>query len=207
MVTNTTLCIGSWSTGFTVHHGRHYITFTISIFVANTVLLCRCGPLARYIKLRVAHAPGMPGTFSPPPRVSDPDMHHGTCVKHVPWCIPGSLTSDFLWSRWRRKHSRHSRRMRNPQFYESRKRPMRRGYFYWSKSHTDPFFVILLNLIFTANASIKSASGKFHFLKKKCIPRSSTIHHTLTTYSLYVWLSNSNHFLWSSACQHFFLDK
>ena len=25
------------------------------------------GPLARYVKLRVAHAPGMPGTFSPPP--------------------------------------------------------------------------------------------------------------------------------------------
>ena len=25
----------------------------------------------------------MPGTFSPPPRVSDPDMHHGTCVTHV----------------------------------------------------------------------------------------------------------------------------
>ena len=24
-------------------------------------------PLARYIKLRVAYAPGMPGTFSPPP--------------------------------------------------------------------------------------------------------------------------------------------
>ena len=42
------------------------------------------GPLARYVKLRVAHAPGMPGTFSPPPRVSDPDMHHGTCVMHVP---------------------------------------------------------------------------------------------------------------------------
>ena len=33
------------------------------------------GPLARWVKLRVAHAPGMPGTFSPPPRVSDPDMH------------------------------------------------------------------------------------------------------------------------------------
>ena len=42
------------------------------------------GPLARYAKLRVAHAPGMPGTFSPPPRVSKPDMHHGTCVTHVP---------------------------------------------------------------------------------------------------------------------------
>ena len=24
-------------------------------------------PLARYVNLRVAHAPGMPGTFSPPP--------------------------------------------------------------------------------------------------------------------------------------------
>ena len=43
----------------------------------------------------------MPGTFSPPPRVSDSDMHHGTCVTHVPWCMPGSLTSYFLWSRWR----------------------------------------------------------------------------------------------------------
>ena len=42
------------------------------------------GPLARYVQLRVALAPGMPGTFSPPLRVSDPDMHHGTCVTHVP---------------------------------------------------------------------------------------------------------------------------
>ena len=36
------------------------------------------GPLARYVKLRNAHAPGMPGTFSPPPQVRDPDMHHDT---------------------------------------------------------------------------------------------------------------------------------
>ena len=48
-----------------------------------------------------AHAPGMPGTFSPSPQVSDPDMHHGTCVTHVPWCMPGSLTSSFLWNRRR----------------------------------------------------------------------------------------------------------
>ena len=41
------------------------------------------GPLTRYAKLRVAHAPGMPGTFSPPLRKSDPDMHHGTCVTHA----------------------------------------------------------------------------------------------------------------------------
>ena len=25
--------------------------------------------------------------------VSDPGMHHGTCVNHVPWCMSGSLTS------------------------------------------------------------------------------------------------------------------
>ena len=24
--------------------------------------------------------------------INDPDMHHGTCVTHVPWCISGSLT-------------------------------------------------------------------------------------------------------------------
>ena len=47
-------------------------------------------------KLRVAHAPEMPGTFSPPPGVRDPDMHHGTCVTHVPRCMPGSLTNGFL---------------------------------------------------------------------------------------------------------------
>ena len=45
-----------------------------------------------------AHAPGMPGNFSPPPQVSDPDMHHGTCCTQVPWCMPGSLASGFLWS-------------------------------------------------------------------------------------------------------------
>ena len=26
-------------------------------------------------------------------------MHRGTCVTHMPWCIPVSLTSVFLWSR------------------------------------------------------------------------------------------------------------
>ena len=27
------------------------------------------------------------------PLVSDPGMHHGTCVTHVPWCMSGSLFS------------------------------------------------------------------------------------------------------------------
>ena len=42
------------------------------------------GPLTRYVKLRAAHAPGKPGTFSPPPRLSDFDMHQGTCMTRVP---------------------------------------------------------------------------------------------------------------------------
>ena len=81
-------------------------------------------PLTRYAKLRVGHAPGMPGTFSPPPRVSDPDTHHGTCVTHVPCCMQGSPTSGFLWSRRLGKGFRYTRCMRNPQFYVSGKRPM-----------------------------------------------------------------------------------
>ena len=39
--------------------------------------------------------------------------------------MPWSLTSGFLWNRWRGKRSRHSRRMRNPQFYVSGKRPIK----------------------------------------------------------------------------------
>ena len=77
------------------------------------------GPLIRYAKLQGAHAPGMPGTFSPPPRVSDPDMHHGPCVTHVPWCMSGSLNSGFPHSQWRGKHFRHSQRMRNIPFFVS----------------------------------------------------------------------------------------
>ena len=67
----------------------------------HEIFRCPNGPLARYVKLRLGHPPGMLGTFSPPPRVSDPDMHHGTCVMQVPWCMLGWLTSGFLWSRWR----------------------------------------------------------------------------------------------------------
>ena len=48
----------------------------------------------------------------------------GNTVTHVSWCMPGLLNSGFLWSRWRRKPSRHSRRMNNPQLYVFGKRPI-----------------------------------------------------------------------------------
>ena len=70
--------------------GQIWILFFFAIFTKK-FLLCGHGPLTWYVKWRIAHAPGMLGMFSPPPRVSDPDMHHGT------WCMQGSLPSGFLW--------------------------------------------------------------------------------------------------------------
>ena len=83
-------------------HGKKWSTkgdliTSYDLFCCEVVIIH--GPLARYVKLRVAHAPGMSETYSPPPQVSDPDMHHVTCVRHVPWCMPESLTCGFLWSR------------------------------------------------------------------------------------------------------------
>ena len=75
------------------------------------------GPLTKYVKLQVVHAPGMPETFSR--------------VTHVPCCMPGSLTSDFLRSRWRGNPSRHSRRMHNRQFYVS-------GIWRWPNNYRAP---------------------------------------------------------------------
>ena len=55
-------------------------------------------PLARYVKLRLRMRRECRERF---PRhwfqrktlSSDPVMHHGTCVTHVPWCMSGLLTS------------------------------------------------------------------------------------------------------------------
>ena len=73
------------------------------------------------LKIAGCACTGNAGNVFPPPRVSDPDMHHGTCV------TPRSLTSGFHCRRWLGKRSRHSRRMRNLQFYVSGERPIRCG--------------------------------------------------------------------------------
>ena len=104
---HSTPCEISWESNAT-----HEMRSCSSLRYAS-IYICH-GPLAKYEKFRVAHVPGMPGMFSPPPRVSDPDMNQGTCVTHVPWCISGSLTCGFLWSRWRGKRSRYSRRLPKP---------------------------------------------------------------------------------------------
>ena len=103
--------------GESKHHGWSYISMVLKVSSKHE-------HLTRYVELRVAHEPGMPRTFSPPLWVTGLDIHHGPCVTHGPRCMPGSLTSGFLWSRWRGRRSRHSRRMCNPQFYASGKRPL-----------------------------------------------------------------------------------
>ena len=50
--------------------------------------------------------------------VSDPVMHHGTCVTHVPWCMSGSLTS--CGGETFPAFPAHA----HPQFYVSGKRPI-----------------------------------------------------------------------------------
>ena len=95
-----TWCTSSYTAPSYIAPWMDTFVWTCSSKTLDTAQVLSHGPLARYVKLRFAHAPGMPGTFSPPSRVSDPDMYHGTCVTHVPWCMSGSLTSGFLWSRW-----------------------------------------------------------------------------------------------------------
>ena len=59
-------------------HGLHHQFFcSWASYQIRKIADCVHGPLIRYVKLRIAHAPGMPGSFSPQPRVSDPDMHQG----------------------------------------------------------------------------------------------------------------------------------
>ena len=52
--------------------------------VFNINIQCH-GPLVRYVELRVAHALGMPGTFSPPPRSRHASRHvrHARAMMHA----------------------------------------------------------------------------------------------------------------------------
>ena len=58
----------------------------IYLYVNWVIIESDNGPRARYVTLRVAHAPGMPGTLSPPPRFS-----HARAVMHAE-----SITSEEM---------------------------------------------------------------------------------------------------------------
>ena len=72
----------------------------------------------------VAHGPGMPGTFSPPPASMENaslwSRHTSRHVRYARAVMHAGIS--ILWGRGKR--SRHSRRMRNPKFYVSGKRPI-----------------------------------------------------------------------------------
>ena len=98
--------------------------------------------------------------------------------------MPGSLTSGFLWSRWRARRSRHSRRMRNPQFYVSGKRPMAAGD--CSQSHNDVFVAKIyptgLSHYLAVQVLTTMPNSEYFNRTKKlpCTITQSTKHFTLT---------------------------
>ena len=115
-IVNSVLCANPYSY-FNVVSNEISTKYIFQVRSSNGITTWAVGLLPNTSNCGCACAE-MPVTFSPSPLVSNPDMHHGTCVMRVPWCMPGSLTRGFLWSRWRGKRSRHSRRMRNFTYLE-----------------------------------------------------------------------------------------
>ena len=106
----------NWDTSHLRCHCAQYGVTVVLLVKVN-------GPLARYVKFRLRMRRECQERFPRPRRLAIP-----TCI-YACWV---SLTSGFLWSRWRGKHSQHSQRMHNPKFYVSGKRPM--VHFSWSRS-------------------------------------------------------------------------
>ena len=85
---------------------QHYWPFVIGIYcwpldhTQDGSVMWKEFPWASYQIRKIAGCAcaGNAGNVSPrrrfqrKPLVSDPGMHHGTCVTHVPWCMSGSLT-------------------------------------------------------------------------------------------------------------------
>ena len=80
------------------------------------------------------------------PLVSDPGMHHGTCVTHMSTGVV--MLVGIANPRWLGKRSRHSRRMRNPHFYVSDKRPILRCLQWRQIWHHDDSRVSVYVLVF-----------------------------------------------------------
>ena len=99
-------------------------SYSLSGFCEFNVWYLFYGHLARYIKLWVAHVLGMPGIFSLLPNskeTASKRSHHASWhVRHAHAVIHFGIADPW----WQGKHSWHSRRMCNPQFCISGKRPM-----------------------------------------------------------------------------------
>ena len=80
------------------------------------------GHLARYEKLRVAHAPDLPGMFSPSATLNETTRYRSRYASRHVRDARSVMHVGIDNPRCRGKRSRHSRRMRNPYFYVSGKR-------------------------------------------------------------------------------------
>ena len=60
------------------------VSSTWASYQIRKIAVCACAGNAGYVFPR--------RRFQRKPLVSDPGMHHDTCVTHVPWCMSGSLT-------------------------------------------------------------------------------------------------------------------
>ena len=96
------------SSGAEKTHQAWYIHFTLNLEIITPVIeiyleMLANGPLTRYAKLRVAHAPGMPGTFSPPPTSKETagqrSQHASRHVRHARAVIHVGIANP----RWRGK--------------------------------------------------------------------------------------------------------
>ena len=67
---------GSW----VVFYGTHG---PLTRYVKNWALRMRRECRERFPRYRIQRKP----------LVNDPGMHHDTCIRHVPWCMSGSLTN------------------------------------------------------------------------------------------------------------------
>ena len=97
---------------------RKYVT---TLSECNHCPIFNHGPLPRYEKLRVAHAPGMPGTLSPAPNSTETASYRSW---HASWHVRDAravmhvgIANPWWWGK-------RSRQMRNPQFCVFGKRPM-----------------------------------------------------------------------------------
>ena len=96
-ISNISLCL-YWRQFVTKNH-HHWFTLHW-IFDGRHIRCVITAQWASYQmrKLAGCACAGNTGNVSPrrrfqqKPLVSNPGMHHGTCVTHVPWCMSGSLT-------------------------------------------------------------------------------------------------------------------
>ena len=119
-------------------HGAMFCQHLIRLFIFNDTIylispliskrFCAAvfchGPLTRYVKLQVAHAPGMPGTFSPAA-----DFKENRLLA-IPACITASASRTCRDACRDRLHAVTGKTFpafpahAHPQFYVSGKRPM-----------------------------------------------------------------------------------